>query len=70
MLSPEAAWAAIAEHLEPLPEELAPRGAALGRVLARPLAATVDLPAADVSALDGYALAGDFAAGDRRPVVG
>jgi molybdopterin molybdotransferase len=38
-------------------------------VLAHPLAATVDVPAADVSAMDGYALPGPVRAGERRRVV-
>ncbi len=69
MLSPDEAWRRIADHLAPLPAEPAERRAAAGRVLARPLAATVDVPAADVSAMDGYALAGPVPPGERRPVA-
>jgi molybdopterin molybdotransferase len=68
-LSPDEAWRRIAAALAPLPPAPAERRAALGRVLAAPLAATVDVPAADVSAMDGYALAGPVAAGERRPVA-
>jgi len=69
ILSPEEAWAQIAARLSPLAGEWAPRREAAGRVLAEALAATVDVPAADVSAMDGYALAGEVAPGERRPVV-
>lgn len=68
-LSPDEAWQRIAAHLAPLPEEPAGRRSAAGRVLARPLAATVDVPAADVSAMDGYALSGPVPPGEPRPVV-
>lgn len=69
MLPPEEAWCLIDAHLAPLPSEALPRRAATGRVLARPLAARVDVPAADVSAMDGYAVLGDVATGDSRPVA-
>ena len=69
-LHPEEAWRRIEERLTPLPEEPAGRRAAAGRVLARDLPATVDVPAADVSAMDGYAVAGEIGAGARRPVSG
>jgi molybdopterin molybdotransferase len=69
MLAPDEAWRRIAAHLSPLPEETVERRAAAGRVLARPLAATVDVPAADVSAMDGYALAGAVSPGERRRVA-
>jgi molybdopterin molybdotransferase len=69
MLHPDEAWARIAARCRPLPETLAARREALGRVLTRPLAATVDVPAADVSAMDGYALAGPVHAGERRRVA-
>jgi molybdopterin molybdotransferase len=42
----------------PLPGEIVGRRAAAGRVLAADLTATVDVPAGDVSAMDGYAIAG------------
>jgi len=69
ILSPEEAWAHIAARLSPLAGEWAPRREAAGRVLSEALAATVDVPAADVSAMDGYALAGEVAPGERRPVI-
>jgi len=69
ILSPEEAWAQIAARLSPLAGEWAPRREAAGRVLSEALAATVDVPAADVSAMDGYALAGEVVPGERRPVI-
>lgn len=69
MLTPEAAWKTISAQIEPLPEEDTPRQLAAGRVLYRDLIATVDMPPADVSAMDGYALCGDVAAGSRLPVT-
>lgn len=69
MLHPDEVWSRIAARCGPLPEERAARRGACGRVLARPLAATVDVPAADVSAMDGYALAGPVRAGERRRVA-
>ncbi len=69
MLHPDEAWARIAERVAALPEETVERRAAAGRVLARALAATVDVPAADVSAMDGFALAGPVPAGEPRPVA-
>ncbi|MEA2601213.1 MAG: molybdopterin molybdotransferase [Acidobacteriota bacterium] len=70
LLQPDEAWRRIEERLGPLPEETIERRAAAGRVLARDLAATVDVPAADVSAMDGYALAGEIAPGESRSVAG
>ncbi len=59
MQAPEAAWEAARRARSPrCPPSRSPGGGA-GRVLAAPLPATVDLPPADVSAMDGYALAGD-----------
>lgn len=69
-LHPEEAWRRIESRLTPLPEEMAERREAAGRALARGLPATVDVPAADVSAMDGYAVAGEIAPGERRPVAG
>jgi molybdopterin molybdotransferase len=70
LLSPDEAWRAIEAHLDALPKESVPRRGAAGRVLARSLAATVDVPGTDVSAMDGYALPGPVPAGERRPVAG
>jgi molybdopterin molybdotransferase len=68
MLAPEEAWARIAARLAPLPVSQRPRRDCLGRWLAEPLAATVDVPFADVSAMDGYAVEGDLTAGAKLPV--
>lgn len=73
MIHPDEAWKRIEERLKPLPETLVPRrsaGAAAGRILARPLSATVDVPGLDVSAMDGYALPGPVPRGEPRPVSG
>ena len=58
-IHPDEAWRRIAGRVRPLPEESAERRSAGGRVLTRALAATVDVPAGDVSAMDGYAAAGE-----------
>jgi molybdopterin molybdotransferase len=65
----EEAWEEIADRLAPLAEEEIERRAALGRVLTRSLAATGDQPGEDVSAMDGYALAGAAKPGESRPVA-
>lgn len=70
MIHPDEAWKRIAERLKPLPGTLVPRRSAAGRVLARSLAATVDVPGLDVSAMDGYALPGPVPPGEPRPVSG
>jgi molybdopterin molybdotransferase len=70
MLSCEEAWRRIEPHTGPRGRELLARPEALGRVLARPLVATADLPAFDVSALDGFALAGEVEAGAVLTVAG
>ncbi|MFL6194213.1 MAG: gephyrin-like molybdotransferase Glp [Thermoanaerobaculia bacterium] len=70
ILHPDEAWRRIAERLAVLPAEAVRRRAAAGRVLAQGLAATVDVPGADVSAMDGYAAAGEVQPGEERPVVG
>jgi molybdopterin molybdotransferase len=59
VLTPEAARARILAALadvSPLPGERVPLAAALGRALAEDLRAGGDLPALDVSTMDGYAL--------------
>lgn len=63
MLHPEAAWQRLEPHLAPLDESTVPRPAAAGRVLARDLLATTDVPATDVSAMDGYAVDAGVEAG-------
>ena len=70
MIHPDEAWQRIASRLVPLPPEPVPRRQSLGRVLAHPLTATVDVPPCDVSAMDGYALAGAVPPGEPRPVAG
>ena len=70
MLSPEDAWAAIAAEAEALPVERVTRAEAVGRVLAEGLTATVDVPAHDVSAMDGFALGGEVEPGAALPVDG
>ena len=70
LTAPEAAWDALEKHLEPLGSEHLPRREARGRVLAEGLRATVDIPASDVSAMDGYAVGSEVRADERREVVG
>ncbi|HEX5720918.1 MAG TPA: gephyrin-like molybdotransferase Glp [Thermoanaerobaculia bacterium] len=69
MIHPDEAWQRIAARLAPLPPETLPRRSAQGRVLAHPLTATVDVPGLDVSAMDGYALAGPVSPGEARNVA-
>lgn len=68
MLTPEATWQVLESHLQPLESQTVERQAAVGHILAQDLTATVDMPPADVSAMDGYALAGEPRDG-RAPVV-
>jgi molybdopterin molybdotransferase len=68
-MTPEEAWSRLEPCLEALPPVGVERTAAAGRVLAAPLLATVDVPGADVSAMDGYAYAGELAAGAALPVA-
>ena len=70
MLPPDEAWRRIEPYARPLPAESIPRRSAAGRVLAEDLLASIDVPGSDVSAMDGYALAGEVAAGATLPVVG
>lgn len=70
MLPPEDAWRRLEPFARPLAPEAIGRREAVGRVLARPLAATVDVPAADVSAMDGFAVSGPPPAGRALPVAG
>jgi molybdopterin molybdotransferase len=66
MISAQEAWQCIAERIEVLPGEQRGRQEAAGGVLTETVLATVDVPFDDVSAMDGYALAGDLAS---APVV-
>lgn len=56
----EQAWQLLEPWLRVLPSENVARQEALGRVLATSPRATVDVPPSDVSAMDGYALAGEL----------
>ena len=70
MLTPEAAWQIIDSELSPLSPESSNLRDSTGRVLAEAVPATVDMPPADVSAMDGYILgAGSRKTGDAWPVV-
>lgn len=68
MLPPHEAWNRLEPFLAPRPSEVLIRREALGRVLAGPVAARVDIPATDVSAMDGFVVAGAPAV--PLPVVG
>lgn len=68
MIDLAAAWDRLVPYLTPLPAESRPRRKCLGRVLAADLTATVDVPHADVSAMDGYAYAGPLDGGATLPV--
>lgn len=70
MIEPREAWRRLATHLAPRAVERMARRSAYGRVLAEPLTATADVPAADVSAMDGYAVAAPVAAGATLEVTG
>ena len=70
MLDPETAWERLLPHLAPLPPQRLARSLAAGRVLAEALLATTDLPPCDLSALDGFALAGDAPPDGWYPVAG
>jgi molybdopterin molybdotransferase len=69
-LTPEAAWQRLEPWLEPLGEETIERSQSCGRIIAQALEATVDVPPADVSAMDGYALASQDAPETSWPVAG
>jgi molybdopterin molybdotransferase len=67
----EAARARVLERVAPLPGETVRLAAALDRVLAGAVRASIDVPGFDNSAMDGYALrAADSAPGARLRVVG
>lgn len=62
------AWERLLRDAAPLGEELLPIGNALGRHLAHPLWAKRTQPAADLSAMDGYAMGAQDLAGPWRVV--
>ncbi len=65
------ALALVLDGIEPLEAELAPIGAAAGRVAAAEACSVVDLPPFDRSAMDGFAVrAADVAAGESLRVLG
>ncbi len=73
MISPDEAWNRIDCELRArTPGTIVlPRREAAGRILSEPLTARVDVPAADVSAMDGYALSGEVpSVGEPVPVLG
>jgi hypothetical protein len=70
VISIETAWERLVPYLAPLPARRAALADAAGRALAEEVRATVDVPFADVSAMDGYAVAGAVEAGARLPVLG
>lgn len=70
MLRPEEAWGRLAGRVPAPATERVARRAALGRCLAGSVRAGVDVPAADVSAMDGFALAGPPAAGHTLEIAG
>jgi len=59
MLSPAQALSDVLSHCPLLPVEKVVLGKALGRVLARPIRADRDMPPADRSEMDGYAVRAD-----------
>ena len=62
--------AKIAAVQNPLETETVPLVSAVGRVLAQDVAAAVNIPPADISAMDGYALPVAAAAGSEWEIVG
>lgn len=70
MIDFDAAAGLIARNAQPLETEPVALDAALGRRLAAPVVARVSAPPVNVSAMDGYAVIGDPAPGDRLAVIG
>ena len=70
MLAPETAWDLIEQEIQPLDTTSCSRREALGRVLAEDLKATVHVPFADVSAMDGYVAAGAVDQSATHAVIG
>ncbi len=70
MISVSEALAQCLALVHALPTELVPLRAAAGRYMPQPAVATRDQPPFDAAAMDGYALIGSPAAGERFSVVG
>lgn len=70
MLKPTEAWSLLEAECEALPTERLSRTRAQGRVLSEAIEATLDVPPADLSAMDGFALAPDAEAAVEIPVTG
>lgn len=70
MISVEAALAQCLALVAPLPTEPVPLAQSCGRYMPHPATATRDQPPFAASAMDGYAVQGDPAPGDRFTVVG
>ncbi len=70
MILPEDAWLRLLPHCPPRPAIRVRLGEAFRRVLSEEIRATVDVPFADVSAMDGYAVAGEVATERSLPVLG
>jgi molybdopterin molybdotransferase len=73
LLDPEAALRIVLDVCAPLPAEACAIAAALGRILAAPVASPCALPPFDNSAMDGYALGGGdepLPAGSEWPIEG
>lgn len=54
IISPDEAWSRLRREAVPLPESNRPPERSLGRVLSAAVAADVDIPPCDMSAMDGY----------------
>ena len=70
MIAVDEALARCLALVAPLPAEAVALRHAVGRMMAQPALAARDQPPFDASAMDGYALRGDPAAGDQFLVVG
>ena len=70
MIAVDEALARCLALVAPLPAEVVALRHAVGRMMAQPALAARDQPPFDASAMDGYALRGDPAAGDTFVVVG
>ncbi len=70
MISVEEAQARVLALAHPLPAEEVPLAQACGRWMAGAVMAQADQPPFDASAMDGYAIAGTAAPGDRFAIIG